>query len=146
MQRRWLIGLILILGAILLGCTQEKNSVNTSSKQSNEPQKVEFLLNKTLFEIKPWKTDNSHVTFVEGKLSVDGKPVKGAIIQSNTRKIETDVNGKFKLFIDQSKIQRVSVKFYPLPLQPCLESKLVKLCKKSYYPNHRKFKYIIRLK
>lgn len=73
-------------------------------------EKVDFLLNKTLFDIKPWKTDNSHVTFVEGKLSVDGKPVKGVTIQSNTRKIETDENGKFKLLVDQSKIQRVSVK------------------------------------
>lgn len=110
MIRLWLIGLILLFGATLFGCTQEGDSVKTSSKQSNEPQKVEFLLNKTLFEIKPWKTDNSHVTFVDGHLSVDGKPVKGVTIQSNTRKIETDENGKFKLLIDQSKIQKIPVK------------------------------------
>lgn len=109
MRLRDFLGLFLLLAALLTGCTAGDKTVKPAKVESTEEQKVEFTLNRSMFEIVPWKTDNSHVIFVDGKITVDGQPVSGLTVQSKNRQMETDKNGTFKILLDQSKIQKISV-------------------------------------
>jgi hypothetical protein len=76
---------------------------------------IEFNFDQSIFSIKPWKFDSSHMTTAHGKLLVNGNPVKHALVQvGNNRTLETDNNGAFEVQVDQSKPLQLPIRIKQL--------------------------------
>nr|WP_309098476.1 Ig-like domain-containing protein [Fredinandcohnia onubensis] len=102
---------VIILTLVLSACMNsgEKTGGHDpgSKKGHSQTPKVSLELEKNMFPYESWKMDSSHQKLTKGKLSVNDKPVVGAIIQvSNKRKTTTDANGEFSILLDTNIIER----------------------------------------
>lgn len=95
---------VTILTLVLSACM---NSGEKTSEKESQIAKVSLELEQNMFSYESWKMDSSHQKLTKGKLSVNDKPVEGAVIQvSNKRKTTTDANGEFSILLDTNIIER----------------------------------------
>lgn len=81
----------------MAGCSYDSKKVEVNL---NIPQQFPLIL---------WKTNQSHLQMVKGKLEVNGIPVSNATLLIDQKKIETNSNGVFEFLVDQSKLFRKTV-------------------------------------
>ncbi|MEB3102740.1 carboxypeptidase-like regulatory domain-containing protein [Ferviditalea candida] len=80
------------------------------AKASEKPQAVvEFQLDQTFFEAKPWRQDLSHMDTVHGRLRVNGEPVVNAQLEANKHLLETGKDGTFEINLDRSALSKIPV-------------------------------------
>ncbi len=79
--------------------------------QAKSPES-QLSLEETVFAVKTWQTNGSHLTAVKGRLTYEGQPVANAIVQAalNGRQIRTAEDGSFKLLVDRSLLTRTAVR------------------------------------
>ena len=82
----------------MAACSEEaapkKENNHVEEKQSVE---ASLKLDATDITVSEWEYDSSHLESVQGKITVDGKPVENAEVQiSDKRTMNTDQNGGLK--------------------------------------------------
>jgi hypothetical protein len=107
---------------LLAGCTN--NNENAEQAPTTTAEQVAIELDQSVFSIKQWNVDNSHLTPLVGRVMADGKPVIGIEVGTGKRTITTDESGSFEMLVDRSIPQSIHLQISNAE-QATIEGKVV---------------------